>query len=124
MFISISNNNPDPLYKQVKDQMKNAIITGELKEGDALPSIRGMANELKISVITIKRAYSELENEGYIITRRGLGSFVNDIRKDDLRREKMGEIKGRLESLLEDASKFDIDIKDIIKLLKEMEGER
>lgn len=124
MFISISNSNPDPLYKQVKDQIKNAIVTGELKDGESLPSIRGMAKELKISVITIKRAYTELENEGYILTRRGLGSFVSEISKEDLREEKMKEIKFRLEKLVDDVSKFDIDIQEIIEILRSIEGER
>lgn len=123
MFISISNNNPDPLYKQVKDQIKDAIISGELKEDDSLPSIRSMANELRISVITIKRAYTELESEEYIITRRGLGSFVRGIRKDDLRREKMKNVKKQLEEILNDASRFDITIEDIIDILREMEGD-
>ena len=121
MFISISNSHPDPLYKQVKDQIKNAIITGEIKEEGPLPSIRGMAKELNISVITIKRAYSELENEGYIFTRRGLGSFVSKISKVKLREEKMSELKQKLEKIIKEAHKYDIEIKDIINLLNEME---
>lgn len=121
MFISISNSHPDPLYKQVKDQIKNAIITGEIKEEGPLPSIRGMAKELNISVITIKRAYSELENEGYIFTRRGLGSFVSRISKVKLREEKMSELKQKLEKIIKETHKYDIEIKDIINLLNEME---
>ncbi|WP_425448880.1 GntR family transcriptional regulator [Dethiothermospora halolimnae] len=123
MLISISNNNPDPLYKQVKDQMIEAIVTGELKKDDSLPSIRKMAKELKISVITIKRAYAEMESEGYIYTRPGLGSYVTGINKDDLRREKMKEIRGKLKEIVDDGKSLDIDIKDLINILREMEGD-
>lgn len=122
MFISISNNNPDPLYKQVKDQIKNAIITGEIKDEEPLPSIRGMAKELNISVITIKRAYQELESEGYILTRRGLGSFVCKISKTGLREEKMKDLREKLENIVDEATRYEIDIQDIIKLLKELGG--
>ena len=81
MFIVISPLNPEPMYKQVTDQVKDAIAAGTLKLEDKLPSIREMSKELKISMITIKRAYSDLESEGYIFTRPGLGSFVAGIGK-------------------------------------------
>lgn len=123
MFITLSNANPDPLYKQVKDQIVHAIVTGELKEDELLPSIRTMANELKISVITVKRAYSELESEGYIVTRPGLGSFVTPINKENLREEKTEEIKIRLKELVDEAGKYHIKVDDIVKILKELEEE-
>lgn len=122
MYIFISHTNPDPLYKQITDQIKNAIASGQLKEGEALPSIRGLAKELKTSVITIKRAYSDLENEGYIITRPGLGSFVASISKERLKDEKLKEIEAKLKSITEDAKKYGIKIDDIINILKELEG--
>lgn len=124
MFITLSNANPDPLYKQVKDQIVHAIVTGDLKEDELLPSIRTMANELKISVITIKRAYADLENEGYIITRPGLGSFVNPINKDKLRKEKINEVRERLKEIVDESSKYYIQVDDIIKILKELEEEK
>lgn len=123
MFITLSNTNPDPLYKQVKDQIVHAIVTGELKEDELLPSIRTMANELKISVITVKRAYADLENDGYIVTRPGLGSFVTPINKDNLREEKIEEIKEKLKELIDEASKYYIKVDDIIKIFKELEEE-
>ena len=75
MFIVISNQNPAPLYKQVTDQIIDAITDGTLKPEDKLPSIREVAGELKISEITVKRAYTDLEKEGYIFTRAGMGSL-------------------------------------------------
>lgn len=123
MFITLSNTNPDPLYKQVKDQIVHAIVTGELKEDELLPSIRIMANELKISVITVKRAYADLENEGYIVTRPGLGSFVTPINKDNLRDEKLKEIRERLKEIANEAMKYHIEIDDVIKMLKEIKEE-
>ncbi|SCG82471.1 GntR family transcriptional regulator [Proteiniborus sp. DW1] len=123
MFVTLSNTNPDPLYKQVKDQIVQAIVTGELKEDELLPSIRTMANELKISVITVKRAYADLESEGYIVTRPGLGSFVTSINKDNLRDEKLKEIRERLKEIADEARRYYIEIDDVIKMLKEIKEE-
>lgn len=121
MFIVLSPLNPDPMYKQVTDQIKDAIAIRILKQGDKLPSIRELSLELKISIITTKRAYSDLENEGYIITRPGLGSFVADINKDKLREEKLTEISDTLLKILITAEKFNINQADIFALFKEIE---
>lgn len=120
LFIVVSPLNPDPLYKQVADQIKNAIASGTLRPETKLPSIREMTRELKISEITIKRAYSDLENEGYIITRSGMGSFVASIDRDKLRREKLEEIRGEITRLLKAGEKFGISAGDIIALIKEI----
>ncbi len=120
LFIVVSPLNPDPMYKQVTDQIKNAIASGTLQSESKLPSIREMARELKISEITIKRAYSDLENEGYIITRSGLGSFVANIDQDKLRQEKLQEIRGEIKSILKAGEKFGISTGDIIVLIKEL----
>ena len=77
MDILISNSCGRPIYQQIYDQVKNAILSGELREGDMLPSIRALAKELRISVITTKRAYEELEQGGYIYTAAGKGCFVS-----------------------------------------------
>ena len=122
MFIVISAANPDPLYKQITDQVKDAIASGVLKPNTKLPSIRDMARELNISSITIKRAYSDLETEGYILTRSGLGSFVVEINKDKMRLEKLDEIKIEIRRMLKTGEKFNIsagDIKDLIDNEKE-----
>jgi len=75
--ILISNSCGRPIYQQIYDQVKNAILSGELREGDMLPSIRALAKDLRISVITTKRAYEELEQGGYIYTAAGKGCFVS-----------------------------------------------
>lgn len=122
MFINISHNNPDPLYKQVSDSIKNAINSGELKPNEYLPSIRNMAKELKISIITVKRAYKDLEDEGLIITRPGLGSFVANIEKDKLKQLKIKEIEEVLKGVMNDCKKFNISLQELIDILKDMEG--
>lgn len=91
MYIFIDNKNGTPIYEQIYTQIKNQIINSSLKEADALPSIRNLAKDLKISVITTKRAYDELERDGFIYTVAGKGCFVSPknvelIREDNLRR--------------------------------------
>ena len=76
MNIIISNGSPDPIYTQIEQQIKTAIMNGQLKEGDMLPSMRVLAKELRISIITTKRAYEELEKSGFIQTVAGKGCFV------------------------------------------------
>jgi GntR family transcriptional regulator len=117
LFIVISPLNPDPMYKQITDQIKDAIAAGTLKPETKLPSIREMAKELKISMITIKRAYADLENEGFILTRSGMGSYIADINKDRLRDEKLAEIRVELNKIQKAAAKFDISAEDIIQII-------
>jgi len=119
MFIVISPLNPDPMYKQITDQIKDAIAAGTLKPETKLPSIREMSKELKISMITIKRAYADLENEGYILTRSGMGSYIADINKEKLREEKLKEIQSELYKIRETAAKFDISEENIIQIINE-----
>ena len=119
LFIVISPLNPDPMYKQITDQIKDAIAAGTMKPETKLPSIREMSKELKISMITIKRAYADLENEGYILTRSGMGSYIADINKDKLREEKLKEIQSELHTIRETAAKFDISAEDIIQIINE-----
>lgn len=120
LFIVVSHLNPDPMYKQITDQVKEAIASGGLHPEAKLPSIREMARELKISEITIKRAYSDLENEGFIITRSGLGSYVANINRGKLRREKWQEIQKDILKICKTAERFDITEREIIALVKEI----
>ena len=108
------------MYKQITDQVKDAIASGGLLPETKLPSIREMARELKISEITIKRAYSDLENEGFIITRSGLGSYVAGINRDKLRQDKWKEIQKDILKILKTAERFDISAREIIALVKEI----
>ncbi len=120
MFVVVSPMNPDPMYKQVADQIKDAIASGQLKPDEKLPSIREMSTELKISIITIKRAYSDLENENYIYTRPGIGSFVADINREKLRAEKLDEFKQEIKKLLKTGEKFGITADNVVRLVKDI----
>jgi GntR family transcriptional regulator len=123
VFIVISPQNPDPLYKQVMDQIKDAIAGGVLKPQERLPSIREMSKELNISEITIKRAYADLEAEGFIYTRAGMGSFVVNVDRDKLRKEKLNEVRQDLKRLLRTAERSGISKEEVLRLLKDMQEE-
>lgn len=123
MFIVISQSDPDPMHKQVTDQVKDAIAKGTLKAGEKIPSIREMSKELSISPITIKRSYRDLEQDGYIVTRAGLGSFVADVDFGRLRDEKVGEISGELERILKMAAGYGISPAELVKMLKRLQEE-
>ena len=99
MDLIISNSSGAPIYEQICSQIKGKIISGELKEGDALPSIRLLAKELRISVITTKRAYEELERDGFLVTYPGKGSFVASKNLDIIREERLRQIEGLLEQV-------------------------
>lgn len=120
LFIVVSHLNPDPMYKQITDQVKEAIASGGLQPEARLLSIREMARELKISEITIKRAYSDLENEGFIITRSGLGSYVANINRDKLRQGKWQEIQKDIMKICKTAERFNITAGELIALVKKI----
>ena len=121
MFIALSPSHPDPMYKQVTDQIKNAIASGDLKPDEKLPSVRELSEALKISAITIKRAYLDLENEGYIFTRAGMGSFVTEIDRSRLRDEKLAEFRTELTRILGTGDKFGISADDIVQLIRQIQ---
>ena len=124
MFIVLSASSPDPMYKQVADQIKDAIAAGDLKPNEKLPSIREMSDLLKISVITTKRAYLDLEKEGFTLTRAGLGTFVAEVDRKILRQEKLAEYRTELTRILETGRKFGIQAADIQQLIEEIEEKR
>jgi GntR family transcriptional regulator len=103
MRIIISNASPDPIYEQITRQIKSQIISGELKEGEILPSIRRLALDLQVSVITTKRAYEELEKEGFVDTVEGKGSFVAMQNKELLREKKMKIVEDKLAEAVAEA---------------------
>jgi len=96
MDIIISNSSEIPIYQQLKDQIKDAVLSGVLKEGDMLPSIRKLANETRVSVLTTRRTYEELEQEGFIRTVHGKGSFVASKSRDFLREAKLKQVEEKL----------------------------
>lgn len=126
MDIIISNASDKPIYEQISSQIKAAILSGDLEVGQALPSIRALANDLHVSVITTKRAYSDLEAGGFIETRQGKGSFVAGGNMELLREERLRAIEQLLESALEEAALASIplaELHDMLDVLAESSGE-
>ena len=119
IFITISPASPDPMYRQITDQVKDAIAAGDLRPQDQLPSIREMSEFLKISAITIKRAYQDLEAEGFIMTRAGLGSFVAEKNHDEMREEKIREIRAGFVAILETGRRYGISADEIMQIIRE-----
>ncbi|MEP1032483.1 GntR family transcriptional regulator [Ekhidna sp.] len=117
MKVIISNSSPEPIYEQIGKQIKSQIITGDLEEGAALPSIRKLAQELHISVITTKRAYEELEKEGFIDTVAGKGTFVAIQNKEMLREKKMKSIEDQMTDMVSEAQKMGISLEELQEML-------
>ncbi|MFC1556058.1 GntR family transcriptional regulator [candidate division KSB1 bacterium] len=117
MKIIIANSSPDPIYEQISKQIKAQIISGDLNEGDSLPSIRKLARELQISVITTKRAYEELETEGFIDTVGGKGCFIAMQNKDFLKEKKMKTVEDKLTDAVRDAKKLGVGIDELNQML-------
>ncbi|CDE84538.1 MAG: GntR family transcriptional regulator [Clostridia bacterium] len=120
MNIIISNSSSVPIYEQIKQSIKQAILNNELREEDMLPSVRVMANDLKISFLTVKKAYDELEKEGYIKSVQGKGSFVAPKNSELVQEKKRKEIQNYIEKIIKLAQMSDISEKEIIELFKLM----
>lgn len=125
MWIILDQTNPTPLYEQIANQIAERILSGELPPGSELPSIRQLAADLVISVITTKRAYQELEAKGLIITRPGVGSTVAAISAHDRQTMRAAEIKQLLVEVVERARRLDISDDALMTLLRQVlkEGE-
>jgi len=126
MDLIISTSSGKPIYEQLKEQIKDKIISGELEPGYALPSMRDLAKELKISLITTKRAYQDLESEGFIITAVGKGSFVssNDLRL--LSEYKLKEMEENLRNAVKQARLCKVELEemqDILSMIYQEESE-
>lgn len=117
MEIIISNSSDKPIYEQISTQIKNAILQGELTTGQALPSIRSLASDLRVSVITTKRAYSDLEALGFIETRQGKGSFVAGGNLELLREEQLCHIEALLQEALTNAETAGVSLKELHDIL-------
>ncbi len=127
MDIIITNQSDRPIYEQIIDQIKAQIMNGELKEGDALPSMRLLAKELRISIITTKRAYEELEREGYIESYTGKGSFVKGVNHEMVKESVMFEIETMMEEMFEKAEVAKLSFEELTErwnLLYEERRER
>lgn len=113
MKIVISNTSENPLYQQIKDQIKDAILREELVEGDALPSIRSFANDLKVSVLTIRRVYDELEKEGFITSQVGIGTFVSTSNIELLRESKQRLVEKKMLDMIQTAKSLNISKEEL-----------
>ena len=122
MNLIINNSSQTPIYEQIVEQFKEQIIRGNLKEGNALPSVRAMAKELRISALTVKKAYDALEQEGYVVTVHGKGSYISNIgsniKLEELRREVEKDFetairKGKRSGMTDD------EIKELLELILE-----
>ena len=117
MNILIDNKSGEPIYNQIYSQIKSQIISGELKEDEMLPSIRGLAKDLRISFITTKRAYEELEREGFIYTLPAKGCYVAPKNIELLREETLKKIEGHIEEVINLAKSCNLAREDIIEML-------
>lgn len=117
MRIIISNNSKDPLYEQIYEQIKSQILTNELKPGEALPSMRQLAKDLDISVITTKRAYEELEKRGFIYSIVGKGSFVSEQSNEMILERKMKVIEEQLLAAIKNSKEIGVDLAELKELL-------
>jgi GntR family transcriptional regulator len=118
MDIIISNASGKPIYEQITSQIKTMILNGTLQEGEALPSMRLLAKELRISVITTKRAYEDLERDGFIETVTGRGSFVAGKNLDFVREEHLRMIEDKLQDAVKLAKTAGISPGELIEILK------
>lgn len=124
MHLHLSLSHPLPLYEQIEEQIKEKILSGQLKPGEGLPSIRGLALELATSVITVKRAYQELEAGGWIYTRPGLGTFASAVDPDKIRRAARGKVAEHLEAALEEAVRGGLPEEKVLQILEKLIKER
>ncbi len=118
MNIIVSNSSQEPIYEQIATQIKNMIMRGELGEDDALPSIRNLARELQISVITTKRAYEELERDGYILSVPGKGSFVAAQNKELLKEIRLKIVEEKLAEAVDAGKSIDLSLNEMQEMLK------
>lgn len=112
------------IYEQIVNQLKNAIVSDELKQGEALPSIRALAADLGVSVITTKRAYEELEKEGLIRSVAGKGFYVCEYNTDYLKEKQLVMLEKRLNEIIEDAKQAGLDCTEFVEMAQALYGEK
>lgn len=120
MDIIISNSAGVPIYEQITQQMKGLILRGELREGEALPSMRLLAKELRISVITTKRAYEELERDGFLENVPGKGCFVAPQNRELLREAQLRRVEEKLTQAIEEARRGAVSLEELKEMLTEL----
>ncbi len=118
MEIIISNSSGKPIYEQITAQIKALIMNGSLSPGDPLPSMRLLAKELRISVITTKRAYEDLERDGFITTVVGKGSFVREADREFVKEEQLKAVEGYLQAAVDTARQYGMEEQELVEILK------
>ena len=118
MYVTVSNASDKPIYEQIYTQIKGAILRGELREGEARPSIRALAKDLRISVITTKRAFDDLERDGFICTVQGKGSFVAAKNREMLREELLKQAEQKLLEAIEIARQGGISQQELLEMFQ------
>lgn len=120
MVIVIKNNSNVPIYDQIKNQILDAIMSGEIKEGECLPSIRGLARDLKVSVITTTKAYNDLETAGYIFAVQGKGYYVSERSNEILYEKLLAEIESHFDQAILISKKAALKETDLIAILQNL----
>ncbi len=123
MHIALSYQSGQPIYEQIKYQIRAQILSGELKAGTMLPSIRMLAKELKIGIITAKRAYDDLCAEGFLYSAQGKGVFVAGVKKDDLTAYKIEKVRDMFEEIDKYAQEHGVDRETLKNIFKQILGE-
>jgi len=114
--VVLSNKSSEPIYQQIVNQIRSQILNGELEAGESLPSIRSLAKLVGVSVITTKRAYEELERDGFLFTKPGKGSFVAEMNLDFVRERKLALIQDRLAVLMEEAKLMQMTYEEFLEI--------
>lgn len=119
MKLIISSVSGEPIYEQIKTQIRSAVLSGELKAGEALPSLRKLAKELRISVLTVTRAYNELADEGVVQNLQGKGTFVMDKGNELMRRQLVAQVRENLAEAIHAAKAADIALSELGRMLED-----
>jgi GntR family transcriptional regulator len=122
LFIALSNSDPAPLYEQIKRQVIEQIMNGRLQPGQMLPSIRALAREIEISVITVKKAYEDLEAGGYIVTAPGKGSFVAEAGAEFVRETRLRKVQASFEEGIEECRRLGMSDEEVVKTFRDILG--
>ncbi|KKO53440.1 GntR family transcriptional regulator [Paenibacillus sp. DMB20] len=123
MHILLSHSSGEPIYVQIERQVRQSIMRGELKPGDPLPSIRQLAKDLGISVITTKRAYNELEQLGLIESMVGRGSFVSGANREMIREQRLRAVEDKIRELLEESRGIPLELQELMEMIYTLDKE-
>ncbi|GAV15566.1 GntR family transcriptional regulator [Paenibacillus sp. chi10] len=118
IHIRIESSTDEPIYEQIARQIRTGIFSGDFKPGDALPSIRQLAKDLQISVITTKRAYEELEREGFIDSMVGKGSFISGANPQLIREQRLHQMEMMIEEAVKDAKALNVSLSELMEHIR------